>query len=208
MTSRHTALAGGIFVPAFVVGLLLVDNPDGNSSAATFAAWYGNHAHRVHLILSGALLCVAALAWVVFVTGLRERLSAGPADRVAGSAATITAALLGVCGALMAAIPAGMTFGSAPAPGADAARFLPMAAYLALGMFAMPAAGLAIATICWNARRAGTLPPALAWAGIVAAVLLLGSVEFFPMLALVLWVLAAIVVLVRRPLQIPLPAAA
>jgi hypothetical protein len=40
------------------------------------------------------------------------------------------------------------------------------------------------------------------------AIVLLGSLEFFPMPALVLWVAATCIVLARRPLRIPLPAAA
>jgi len=208
MTSRQTALAGALFVPLFVAGLLLVDNPDGNSSPATFAAYYANHAHRVHMITSAILLSAAALAWIVFVTGLRERVGSGAGEKIAGTAAAATAALIGVAATCLVAIPAGITFGSAPVPGADLPRFLPTAGYAALTLFAMPAAALTVASLCLAALRAEALPKSVAWGGVAAAIVLLGSLEFFPMLALVLWVVATCVVLARRPLRIPLPAAA
>jgi hypothetical protein len=208
MTSRQTALAGAIFIPAFLLGLFLANEPDPSNSGASLAAWYGVHAHRVHLLLGAGMLCLAALAWIVFVNGLRDRVAGGTAGRIATTASAMTASLLAVTGALYAAVPAGMAFGGAPAPGPDAARFLSEGSYIALGLFAMPAASLTIAVVALAARRSGALPAGLAWSGIVAAVLLLGSVEFFPMLALVLWVAAACVVLARRPLRIPLPTAA
>lgn len=52
--------------------------------------------------------------------------------------------------------------------------------------------------------REDLLPRPLAWAAIVVAVLLLASVGYFPMFGLVLWVIAATVVLARRPLRIPI----
>jgi len=205
MTSRQTALAGAIFVPAFLLGLFLADEPDPSNSPSVLAAWYRVPAHRVHLIAGAAMLCVAALAWVVFISGLRERVASETAGRIAAAASIMTASLLAVAGTLYAAVPAAMVFGGAPAPGPDAARFLSMGSYLAVGLFAMPAVSLTLVALAVSARRSGALPAGLTWAGVVAAVFLLGSVEFFPMLALVLWVIATCIVLARRPLHIPLP---
>jgi hypothetical protein len=208
MTSRQTALAGAVFVPAFLLGLFLANEPDPSNSPAVLAAWYGVRAHRVHLLLGAAMLCLAGLAWIVFVSGLRDRVAHGAAGRIATATSAMTASLLGVAGVLYAAVPAGMAFGGAPVPGPDAARFLSMASYIAVGLFAMPAVSLTLVVVSLAARRSGALPAGLAWSGVCAAVLLLGSVEFFPMLALVLWVVAACVVLARRPLRIPLPSTA
>lgn len=207
MTSRHTALAATVFVVTFVAGLFLVDNPDTNSSPATFVHYYSQSGNRVHLILSGVLLSAAALAWILTVTGLRERVGDGVAARIAATAAAATAALLGVAGTMIAVIPAAMAFGSAPAPGGDLARFLPQAGYVALTMFAMPAAALTVTSLCLGALRSGTLPRWLAYLGFAASVLLLGSLEFFPMALFVVWMLAVAGVLARRPLRIPVPVA-
>jgi hypothetical protein len=209
MSSRQTALAGAIFVPAFLLGLFLADEPDPSTSPAGLAAWYGVRAHRLHLLAAAAMLCVAALAWVVFVNGLRERVvTSETAGRIASAASIMTGSLLAVAGTLYAAVPAGMTFGGAPEPGPDAARFLSMGSYLAVGLFAMPAVSLTLVAIAVSAQRSRALPTGLTWAGILAAAVLLGSVEFFPMLALVLWVSATCIVLARRPLRIPLPTTA
>jgi hypothetical protein len=208
MTSRRTSLAAAIFAVTFVAGLLLVNNPDSESSPATFARFYAKSGNRVHLVLSAVLLSASALAWVVTVTGLRERVGDGAAGRVASTAAAATAALIGVGGTLLAAIPAAMTFGSAPAPGVDLERFLPQAGYAALTLFAMPAAALSVTAICVAALRTAALPRWLAYLGFAASVLLLASLEFFPIVPFVVWVVATAVVLARRPLRIPLPATA
>ncbi len=208
MTSRRTALSAVVFLVAFIAGVFLDNDPDTDASAATFTRYYASHDHRVQMILSAALLSLAALAWVVTVGGLRDRVGDGTAARIATSGAAVTAALIGVAATLLSAIPAAMTFGGAPEPSADLARFLPQAGYMALTFMAMPAAALTVAAICVAALRANALPRWLAYAGFAAAVLLLASFVFFPMAALVVWVVATAVVLARRPLRIPLPATA
>jgi hypothetical protein len=205
MTSRQTALGGALFVPAYVVGLALVNNPDLSSTPAAFARYYASSGNRAHLIAAAVLLAVSALLWVVFAIGLRERLAETTATRLAAAGTVATAALIGVAGTLISAIPFAMTFSSAPAPGVDLERYLPIAGYLALTVFGMPMAALTIGAVCVASLRQGALPRWLAWSGIGAAILLVGSVEFFPMVALVLWVAASCVVLSRRPLRIPLP---
>jgi uncharacterized protein DUF4386 len=208
MTSRRTALACVVFTVTFVAGLLLVNNPDTDSSARTFARYYSATGNRVHLIAAASLLCVAALTWIVVIAGLRDRVGDGAAARVATAGSSAAAALLGVCGTLLAAIPLAMSESGAPAPGADVARFVPLAAYIALAMFAMPAIGLTVAAICVAALRTATLPRWLAWLGIAGSVLLLVSVFFFPMVVFIVWMVSTAVVLARRPLRIPLPATA
>jgi hypothetical protein len=208
MTSRRTSLAAAVFLVTFVAGLLLVDNPDNGSSAATFARYYANGGNRAHLILSAALLSASALAWIVAVAGFRERVGDGAAGRVAATASAATAALIGLGGTMLAAIPAAMTLGSTPAPGVDLERFLPEAGYVALMVFAMPAAALSVTAICIAALQTAALPRWLAYFGFAASLALLGSFVFFPMALFVLWVAATAVVLARRPLRIPLPATA
>jgi len=208
MTSRHTALAGAVFVPAFAAGMLLVNNPDGNASDARFAAFYGDSGHRGQLIVAGACLCVAALSWLVFTIGLRERLGEGTPERIAGGSATLAAALICVGGTLLAAIPAAVSLGNAPLPGADLERVLPIGGYLAICLFGMPATSLTLVAVGTGALREQALPRPLAWSALITSVLLLGSLEFFPIVALILWVAAAVIVLARRPLRIPLPATA
>jgi hypothetical protein len=185
-----------------------VNNPDTDSSAATFTRYYENSGNRVHLIVAAVLLSLAALAWIVTVNGLRERIGDGIAARIATTAAAATGALIGVCGTLLAVIPAAMAFSSAPAPGADVARYVPIAGYLGLTFFAMPMAGLTVTCVCVGALRTAALPRWLAYLGVVASVALVASFEFFPMALFVVWVIATAVVLARRPLRIPLPAAA
>jgi hypothetical protein len=205
MTSRRTALAAAAFVVTFVTGLMLVNNPDTDATAATFTHYYSQSGNRLHLILSAALLSASALAWLVTVAGLRERLGGGPASRLATTAAAAAAALIGVAGTMLAVIPAAMTFGSAPPPSTDVARFLPQAGYAALTLFAMPAAALSVTAVSMAALRTAALPRWLAYLGFAASLLLLASLEFFPMLVFVVWVAATAVVLARRPLRIPLP---
>jgi hypothetical protein len=207
MTSRQTSLAGFGFVASFVAGLALVNNPDTDSAPARLAAYYSNSGNRAHLIAAAALLSLSALLWLLFVSGLRERLESQAAGRLATAAAAAGAALLGVCATLLAAIPVAISVSSAPVPGADIARFVPLAGYVALTFFAMPMMALTLAAASLDVVRAKLLPRWLGFTGLVAAVLMLASFAFFPMFALVLWVAAASVALGRRPLRIPLPVA-
>jgi hypothetical protein len=206
MTSRRTALASVVFIAAFVAALLLVNNPDTDAAPATFVRYYSNAGNRAHLIAAAALMSVAALAWLVVSAGLRDRVGDGVAGRIATAGSGAAAALLGVCGTLLGVIPLAMSESGAPVPGTDLARFVPLAAYIALAMFAMPAIGLTVAAVCVAALRTAALPRWLAWLGIVAAVLLLGSLFFFPMAVFVVWMISTAIVLARRPLRIPLPA--
>jgi hypothetical protein len=205
MTSRQTSAAGLGFVATFVAGLGLVNNPDTDSAPARFTSYYAQSGNRAHLIAAAGLFSLSALAWVLFASGLRERLSSPSAGRVAAMAAGAAASLIGVCATLMAAIPVAITVSHAPLPGVDMARFLPLAGYVTLTFFAMPLVALTLAAVSVDTLRAGLLPRWLGVSGLVAAVLLLGSVVFFPMLALIAWVLAASITLGRRPLRIPLP---
>jgi hypothetical protein len=206
VTSRQTALAGLVFVIAFVTGMLLISPPDATASDAAFRAFYGDAGQRGKLIAGAVLVVVAALAWLVFATGLRERVGDGAAGRILGSAAAASTALLLAAAAVIAVLPLDAAFGDRQVL-PDLERVLPATGYALLVLGAMPAAALSVATVAYAGLRRATLPRALAWTGIVVAVLLLGSAAWFPMFTLVLWVIAAAITLARRPLRIPLPEA-
>lgn len=206
MTSRQTAAAGAAFAVAFAAGFLTLTPPDLDESDAAFVHYYASSGQRTSLIVSAALVGIAALAWVLFAAGLRERAGGGPAARVSASAGAVGAALLCVGAATFATPAMGIAFGGAPLPSGQLLRVADTAGYALIAGFAMPALGLSLGAAAAGGLRAQLLPPALAWSGIVLAVVLVASVFWVPMVALTIWMLAAAAVLARRPLRIPLGA--
>lgn len=200
MTSRQTALAGFAFGPLLLVGLLLAATPDNDKSDAAWVRYFTDGGHQARLIVSGAALILAALAWLAFSCGLRERAGAG---RVATGFALLAAAGISIGGTLTLLVPAELAESAAYAPDADVLRLLTAVGYAVLAFNGMLAAGVALGLTV----RAGGLPRGLVVAGYAVGVLQVAALYFLPMILFALWVIAAAVVLVRSPLRIPAPVA-
>jgi hypothetical protein len=201
-----TPTAGILAAITFVVGVVMASNsPDSNDNNAQITSWYADHGHRVTVIVGAFVLAFFGLFLLWFAAGLRQRLrlAEGPEGRLANVAlggAVLCVGLIWVGGALLAAIPAGQELGDANAlTVSDVARFVPSAGFGAIliyGMFGAIALIDATSVVIW---RTGVLPRWLAWLGFVAGVLLLFGVVFLPMIALPIWLIAASIVLYRRP---------
>jgi hypothetical protein len=201
-----TPTAGILAAITFVVGVVMASNsPDSNDNNAQITSWYADHGHRVTVIVGAFVLAFFGLFLLWFAAGLRQRLrlAEGPEGRLANVAlggAVLCVGLIWVGGALLAAIPAGQELGDANAlTVSDVARFVPSAGFGAIliyGMFGAIALIDATSVVIW---RTGVLPRWLAWLGFVVGVLLLFGVVFLPMIALPIWLIAASIVLFRRP---------
>jgi hypothetical protein len=196
MTSRQTALAGTAFGPLFIAALLLASTPDTGESDAYWSSYFATGDHQARLIISGALLILAALAHVFFMTGLRDRTGAGA---LPAGFATMAAALMSVAGLLTLMVPSVAAEGARYLPDADVLRLLTEVGYAVLAFCAMPAAAIALA----QTLRAGGLPRPLVIAGLVICVLQIGAIYYLPMLLFGVWSIAVAAVLARRPLRIP-----
>ena len=157
---RWSGIAAIAFVVLFVVGFVLTtDTPDGNESNAVWRRYFLDSGHRTGMIIGAFAFALAGLAFLVFLSVLRERLR--HASTGAEWVATLSfasgiafVAFLGVAALGLANIAADVEFGDSPVP-RDASI---MRSFESLGMgsmlvFGMAAAGLLILTTSIVAGR-------------------------------------------------------
>jgi hypothetical protein len=201
-----TPTAGILAAITFLVGVVMVSNtPDSDDNNAQIISWYADHGHRVTVIVGAFILAFFGLFLLWFAAGLRQRLrvAEGPEGRLSNVAlggAVLLVGMLWVGSSLLASIPAGQSVGGATAlTVSDVGRYLPQAGFgaiLLFGMFGAIALIDATSVVIW---RTGVLPRWLAWLGFICGVVLLFGVFYLPMIAVPIWLVAASVVLYRRP---------
>ncbi|HEY7267958.1 MAG TPA: hypothetical protein VH501_09700 [Solirubrobacterales bacterium] len=201
-----TPTAGILAAITFIVGVLMVTNsPDSDDNNAQIVAWYADHGHRVTVIVGAFILAFCGLFLLWFAAGLRQwlRLAEGPEGRLSNVAlggAVLLVGLLWVGASLLAAIPAGQSLGGASAlTVSDVGRYMPQAGFGAILLFGMFGAIAMIDAASVVILRTGVLPRWLANLGFICGVVLLFGVIYLPMIALPIWLIAASIVLYRRP---------
>jgi hypothetical protein len=174
------------------------------------AQWIANYTGNGNLyshVLSGVFLILAALCLMAFLTGMWQRVSsarpAGTTSPLPLVTAGVTATLMAFGGTLMAYIAGSELSGSYPLPSVDLLRLSNDLGFLVTGIPGMAATALCITVLAVQARRAGLFGQRMAvFTWIVAAVLLL-SYLFIPILALMAWIVVAIITARRAPQPSP-----
>ncbi|HWY89260.1 MAG TPA: hypothetical protein VNY31_01175 [Solirubrobacteraceae bacterium] len=202
MSVKRTAPISAIaFVVLFIASIAISSVPSATASDADWVAAYASHGKQVGHFATGILLVLAALSLVTFLTDLWTRVVAARQPRSVSPlpvvAAGISAACIAAGGVLMASISASALIGSAPIPRAEVLRFGNDVGFGMVGVAGMLAASLSIACLSLQARSAGVFSPRLTKFSLVVAVLLLGSVAFVPILALLIWLIVVTVALRR-----------
>jgi hypothetical protein len=207
--TRTGLRAGGIaaiaFAVLFVVGFLLVaDTPEGDASNAEWLRYYADSDNRRMIVIGAFVLALAAVAFLVFLGVLRERLrNTGSGLEWVGTTAfasgLLFVAMLAVATLGTASVSASVEFGDAPVVrDADILRTFESLGVGALVLFGAAAAGLLIITTSVVAGRAALLPRWLVVTGYVAGVIvLLGGLFFIPLVLFVLWMLVVGIVMLR-----------
>ena len=189
-------LSGIVFAIAFVAGVIIGGNtPEYDAPDAEWTEWFDDGGNRALQIVSLFLMVLAALAFVVFITGLVRRVRAEPtahdgAAQIAHGGGLILAAAVAIGGVAINQISGAIEFGDLPTPGVD---ILKAAEQLGYGLVLIVGgwfAALTVAAVSIAARGTTALPRWLVTAGFVASVILIFSVIWFPMVVLPLWVLA------------------
>ena len=197
---RRAPWTGIAFIVFFIGGIVVSSPPSDTASDATWVADYSTHGKQLGHIATGVSLVLAGLCLLVFITHIWARVAAARQPQrispVPVVAAAVTAACMSVGGVLMAA-SAGMVNGGAPMPSADFLRFGNDVGFIMVAVPGMLATALCIGCIGVQARSAGVFGKRLLWLSLVVAVLLIPSLLFFPMLALLIWVLVVAVALLR-----------
>jgi hypothetical protein len=201
--TRWGPLTGIAFPVLFVLSVMLSNVPAATAGDAAWTAAYTGAGNQAGHFATGGCLVLAGLCLVSFLTTVwttvaaaRRPAAVSPLPVVAGG---VAAACMGVGGVLMGGISASALIGGGPLPGADVLRLANDMGYGMVALAGMTAAALSIAGLTFQGRAAGLFGGRLLVLGLVVAVLLLGSLAFFPILALFVWLIVVSVVLLRRP---------
>ena len=186
---RFSPLTGVAGIGCVVAGLALDRAPTSQWPDAQITQWYGTHG-RFLWFVSACFIALGAPLLIAVTAVVRDRLERSGASRFAGqlvSGAGLALAVTYLVGAgVYAAVPAAMTFSSAPAPDPSTSRYFLGASYGILVMFSAFAAALLATSVSVTALRTGGLPRWLAVAGLPAgALMLLNAV--MPMAVITLW---------------------
>jgi hypothetical protein len=203
--SRFQPLAAAIlFAASFMVAVFAVTTPHFNAPDTTWVAFWNNRSHRITEIVAVYATLVAGGALVWFAAQLAQRV----ASRAIYAAGWASALMLWVSAVLFSAAPAAMSISGSPPPSAELDRLATDMGAAALTVFAVPVAAFLIVAACLSGLRTGALRRWLCWLGLVVALLVgVGGVAFFPLPLLALWVLLAGASLSfgreRRPATVP-----
>ena len=209
-SARGGLLVGGIaaivFAVLFVVGFLMVsDSPDGNESNLKWIRYYADSANRRQIVIGVIILTVAAIAFLIFLGVLRERLRRAATGSewfatVVFASGLVFVAMLAVFTLGQGSVAASVVFGDAPAPrDADLMRTFVSAGFGAMLLFGATAAGLLMFITSILSGRAALLPKWLVVSGYVAGVIVfLGGLLFFPIILFLLWTLIVGIVTIAR----------
>jgi hypothetical protein len=202
MNWRRAAPYSGIaFVVFFLASFVVSNVPSDTASDHAWLAAYATHAKQAGHLATGALLVLAALSLMTFlthiwtqVTGAVESRAVSPLPMVA---AGVAAACIAVGGILMAATSGSALLYSQPIPGTDILRLGNDAGFAMVGIPGMLAAALSIACLSVQARAVGIFGARLARFSLAVAVVLVASIAFLPIAALLIWLVAVTVTLNR-----------
>lgn len=211
---RRSMVAGIVFVVLFVVGVFMAnDSPSTKSSdsadvvAHKWVVWLATRSHRTEHLVGGYVLILAAILFVWFCLGLRDRLEqSGPGEAGVGrfiSALSVVGAGAITAAAMTAAvIPGAVNFGGEKAPtNGDAAHWIMDLTFPFLFVVFALVSGALIGAVTVGTMRSGAYPRWVAYTGWLAVLGAIAAVIFLPMLLVLLWYLAVAIAGLARPVQ-------
>jgi hypothetical protein len=204
MSPHRAAPFGGIaFVVFFVASIVSSNVPSNSASDTAWVAAYATHSDQAGHLATGILLVLAALSLLGFLTHLWGRIAAArqpqPLTPLPLVAAGVSAACIAVGGVLMAAASGAALLYTQPLPGGDLLRFGNDAGFAMVALAGMLAAALSIATLAGHASAAGVLGNRWRNFSLIAAAVLIASLAFIPIIALLIWLIVTTVALIRSP---------
>jgi hypothetical protein len=202
--SRWGALAGVAYVVLFAIGVIMIfgSSPDSSSAPAKIMDYYSKGSHRTTMNIGWLLGGLGILAFMCFVIALRQAVRRVEGDDgfltglvTIGGGVYATLALAALSINVAVRTMSDDTYHHQVFPGlihaADDAAWI---------LHASGGAGAAALVIAASvaAMRAGAVARWLGWVGIVAGILSLALLLFFPWFIFALWVLFASIGLFMR----------
>jgi hypothetical protein len=193
--ARYGALGGILYVILFVIGTILLfdGTPDGDAPPAQVIAYYSNSDHRDKIAIGWIVAGLGVFFFLWFLSALRRtvRRQEGE-DGFLTTLTTIGGAVYATLALAALAINQGIrtmsddTYRHTVYPGlihaANDASYILHATGGAGASAMIIAASLA-------AMRAAAIPAWAGWLGILAGILALASIAFFPQAAIAIWIL-------------------
>ena len=197
---RWAALGGVLYVVLFVIGTILQFSgaPNGDAAPSKVIDWYSDSGHRDRLHVGWVLIGLGLFAFLWFLSALRQALIRLVGEGFLPTLATVGGAVYATLALAAASVSDGIrtmnddTYRHQVYPplvhaANDAAYVLHSAGGAGIGAM-MIAASLAVV-------RTRALPVAVGWIGVVAGIVALASILFFPWFVIALWLLVASAVL-------------
>jgi hypothetical protein len=193
--ARWASLGGIVYVVLFVIGVIVMfdGEPDSDASPARVIAYYSKASHRDRISIGWIIAGLGIFAFLWFLSSLRRAVRRWEGDDGFLTAlTTIGGAVYATLAFAAIAINMGIrtmsddTYHHTVYPGlihaADDASYI-LHATGGAGASAM----IIAATLA--AMRAAVIPNWAGWLGIIAGILAIGSIIFFPQAAIGLWIL-------------------
>ena len=204
MTANRAApLTGLAFIALFAASVMISNAPANTASNSAWVAAYATHGDQAEHLATGICLVLAGLCLATFLTHLWTRVVAARRPDVVNPlpvvAAGISASCIAAGGIMMATASGSSLIFSQPIPDAAILRLGNDLGFALVALAGMPAAALSIACLSFQARAAGVMTTRMMRFSLVVSVVLLGSLAFIPIIALVIWLLVVAIPLIRRP---------
>jgi hypothetical protein len=193
--ARWAALGGIVYVVLFIVGTILLFSgaPDGDAPPAKVIAWYSDSGHRDRVAFGWVVAGLGVFFFLWFLSSLRRTVRRHEGeDGFLTALTTIGGAVYATLALAALAVNQGIrtmsddTYRHQVFPGlihaANDASYILHASGGAGASAMIIAASLA-------AMRAAAVRTWVGWLGIVAGILALGSIAFFPQAAIGIWIL-------------------
>lgn len=194
-STRWLSLSGIAFAVLMVIGVLMltITWDASTDSDAQILSWYADSGNRIRQLIGAVVVAAAGLAFVWFVSELRERLvsktTRRPTSIMTMSGAVFISALF-VGSAAMAAVSADVEIAENPTPqNIDVVRIAESFGYGSILLFGSIAAALCVFATSRAGQITGWFPLWLSRFGYGCAALLLFGIFFFPMVLLPIWAL-------------------
>jgi hypothetical protein len=189
LTASRWPGAGALgFAVLWMAGVILASPPGGNYSVKDLQDFTAS-GHRTAVGIGMVLSLIGVLGLLIFVNYLR-RIAAGPADDggLVWSAGLLSAAGFAIGTVLIDVVPMGLANGGRPIPASVTYMFTQTGFASAWGI---GGTFLAVTLLALAIRRPAAMPSWFRWFTVVAGVVGLFSLAFFPFFILVLWALVA-----------------
>src|SRR2546430_15209810 len=193
--ARWAALGGILYVVLFVIGVIVMfdGEPNGDSSPARVIAYYSDSGHRNKIMFGWLIAGLGIFAFLCFRSALRRAVRRWEGeDGFLTALTTIGGAIYATLAFAAIALDVGVrtmsddTYHHTVFPGLIHAAG--DASYVLHATGGAGASAMIIAATL-AAMRATAIPKWAGWLGIIAGILALASIIFFPQAAIALWIL-------------------